>query len=581
MKTLGEAAMELPWLAPNVVSITTLARLPFRSAWFALKSDPGMLALFARTLGDNPNSAEIDVPLLDAILRHETDFARGFVDWSTVDAARVYRSCYCQATLAEQLAAKVCVDPQLAWTGAFLASLGWLSMTATSPGLVADWLNTLEQNSDTSGWQRELWGADHDTIARRFARSWRFPRWLSTLVGNLALHVDVAERLGADKRLFAIVQLAIASLQEQGEGLQLKIGTPSAELCALLQLSPEETRSLATDTLNAKLPPTSWRCLAETPLAADFVRLALEQRRRDDSQWIERLQQDVDRLQGVLAQLYGDEQSRLQEMKVASLAEFAAGAGHEINNPLAVISGQAQYVLKQMDWFDVPAEEIENVGEYLTSLGQKIVPSLQKIIGQTQRVHSILTDLMMFARPAIARPRVMPLRDLAREAIEPLLPLAQQRNVHWSGPDRLLDEMLSTDASQARIALSAILRNAIEAAPADGWVSLRVNLKSNDALELIVEDNGPGLNSAAREHLFDPFFCGRSAGRGRGMGLPIAWRLARQQGGEVRFDGAHAGVTRFVLTLPRAVAEFAAHSNGYHTDALLPTGISQLADALK
>src|SRR5207247_2604374 len=129
----------------------------------------------------------------------------------------------------------------------------------------------------------------------------------------------------------------------------------------------------------------------------ELLRLALDNRRQNDDAWIERLQQDLDYLQEALAQQCGDEKNRLQTLKLSALAEFAAGAGHEINNPLAVISGQAQYVLKQMDWLDVPAEEIENVGEYLDSLRAKITPSLQKIVGQTQRVHSILTDLMQFA----------------------------------------------------------------------------------------------------------------------------------------------------------------------------------------
>jgi signal transduction histidine kinase len=70
-------------------------------------------------------------------------------------------------------------------------------------------------------------------------------------------------------------------------------------------------------------------------------------------------------------------------------------------------------------------------------------------------------------------------------------------------------------------------------------------------IELIVEDNGPGLSPREREHMFDPFFSGRQAGRGRGLGLPIAWRLARQMGGEVRFEDVPNGPTRFVLTLPR------------------------------
>ena len=88
-------------------------------------------------------------------------------------------------------------------------------------------------------------------------------------------------------------------------------------------------------------------------------------------------------MQEALVQQCSDDQERLQAMKLSSLAEFAAGAGHEINNPLAVISGQAQYVLKQLDWLDGPADEIENIGEYLENLRPKIVPSLHKIIGNS------------------------------------------------------------------------------------------------------------------------------------------------------------------------------------------------------
>ena len=55
--------------------------------------------------------------------------------------------------------------------------------------------------------------------------------------------------------------------------------------------------------------------------------------------------------------------------------------------------------------------------------------------------------------------------------------------------------------------------------------------------------------------MFDPFYSGREAGRGRGLGLSIAWRLARQLGGDVRFDDVSGSPTRFVLSLPRQAAD--------------------------
>ena len=126
-------------------------------------------------------------------------------------------------------------------------------------------------------------------------------------------------------------------------------------------------------------------------------------------------------------------------------------------------------------------------------------------------------------------------------------------------------DYVQADPDQVRAALTSLLRNAIEAAPAEGWAGIRIE-RTEGSLNLIVEDNGAGPCPSIREHLFDPFFCGRSAGRGRGMGLSTAWRLARQQGGDVRFEGIAHGVTRFILTLPLAAAPAFANGVGYHTE---------------
>jgi signal transduction histidine kinase len=139
--------------------------------------------------------------------------------------------------------------------------------------------------------------------------------------------------------------------------------------------------------------------------------------------------------------------------------------------------------------------------------------------------------------------------------------LAVQRKVRLTCKDMDHDDHVHADPAQVRAALVGLLRNAIEAAPAEGWATVHVEKRDDGALDLIVEDNGQGPAPAIREHLFDPFFSGRSAGRGRGMGLSTAWRLARQQGGDVRFDGIAQGVTRFVLTLPLATEPV-----GYHTE---------------
>jgi signal transduction histidine kinase len=128
--------------------------------------------------------------------------------------------------------------------------------------------------------------------------------------------------------------------------------------------------------------------------------------------------------------------------------------------------------------------------------------------------------------------------------------LAEERQIRLTSSELPATLTLLVDPAQIRTVLTGLLRNAIEAAPANGWASLTVDCHPQDGVTMVVEDSGPGPSGADREHLFDPFYSGRNAGRGRGLGLPTAWQLARQHGGEVRFEPCTTGPTRFVLALP-------------------------------
>ena len=243
------------------------------------------------------------------------------------------------------------------------------------------------------------------------------------------------------------------------------------------------------------------------------------------------------------------------------MAELAAGAGHEINNPLAVISGQAQYLLKQLTLAEEQLVEDPSPTLYLDSLKAKLHKSLTTIVGQAQRIHHVLTDLMQFARPTSPRQQPIALATLVRDVIASVQGVADERKVRLICTDLPADVVLAGDACQWRTVVGNVLRNAVEAAPAEGWARVRSERLETDTVELAIEDSGPGPAPALREHLFDPFFSGRSAGRGRGLGLSTAWRLARQNGGDVRFAGG-GETTRFVLRLPIAELPTLAPSNG-------------------
>jgi signal transduction histidine kinase len=546
MKALGEAALELPWLTPCVASLTTLAGAPLPTVWPQLRSDPGAVLLAVRAAEPDRALPASSLPLLEEALRLLPTSGPGSVDWNHPGPARIYRAAHRTAQLACALASHASADSERAWIGGLLAPLGWLAVCAVDPVRVV---------------QQQGSSLDTAAVARRLACAWRLPGWLRPLVGQLGLHVGIATRLGAEPVLFQVVQLAMRLVQQREMDLGLAIGGDCAELLAALGLSAGDVEELSWQAFEAEPPRRTWESPERQPLLPELLRLALEKGRLADGALLEGLQRDLDCLQGVLERQGAEEHQRLQTKKMAALAEFAAGAGHEINNPLAVISGQAQYVLKQLQQLDGPAAEIDDIGAYLNHLQEVLVPSLHKIIGQTQRIHGILTGLMQFARPSPPRPQPVQLGTLLNEVAESLRELARERQVRLLPPEPDAGPALEADPCQLRMALTCLLRNAVEAAPPEGWAGMRIETEEPGGVRVVVEDNGSGPPPSVREHLFDPFFSGRSAGRGRGLGLPTAWRLARQHGGDVRFDGQAEGLTRFVLTLPLPLGV-----NGHHAE---------------
>jgi signal transduction histidine kinase len=239
------------------------------------------------------------------------------------------------------------------------------------------------------------------------------------------------------------------------------------------------------------------------------------------------------RLQAAVASLRARvhaEDERLRRGKMEALGEFAAGAGHELNNPLAVIVGRAQLLLAR-------AEDPE------------LARSLRIILGQAQRAHRILRDLMFVARPPAPRPRTCKPpevlgsllaefeRECAARGVRLLSDLDESTPSTWADPDGL------------RHLAEILLRNALQATPPGGRIHVR---SSHEDGELVwsFSDSGTGIGSDAADHLFDPFFCGRQAGRGLGLGLPRAAKIVEQAGGKLRWSSAPGQETRFQVHLP-------------------------------
>lgn len=228
------------------------------------------------------------------------------------------------------------------------------------------------------------------------------------------------------------------------------------------------------------------------------------------------------------------EQSRLAKQKFEALAEFAAGAGHELNNPLAVIMGRAQILLS-------------------AGLAPDAARSLRLIIEQAARAHRMLRDLMFIARPPAPRRRDCRPAESLKNAARALADEIQAKDIQlitdWDDPEPLV----SSDPTALDHLAATLLRNAIEATPPSGSIEIRSRTEPGEIVWHFA-DSGHGFTTAEAARLIDPFYCGRQAGRGLGLGLPRAARITESLGARLRWSSNPGSGALFQIHLPVAAA---------------------------
>ncbi|MEY3458164.1 MAG: Sporulation kinase [Planctomycetota bacterium] len=218
-----------------------------------------------------------------------------------------------------------------------------------------------------------------------------------------------------------------------------------------------------------------------------------------------------------------------------AIAEYAAGAGHEINNPLASIIGQTQVLLRS-------DQQLERRQAYET------------IGAQAWRVRDIIGNSMLFARPPQPARQPLNLIHSVQESLSALQSLAAEHHVEFRLSANAEELTIHADRSLLGQMISSLLRNAIEAIRSSnrpGKVAVEVRQPAPDAVAVSIRDTGPGLSSAEiRRHLFNPFFSGRPAGRGLGFGLSLAWRITRLHGGLIFAEEPADGGLSIEFALP-------------------------------
>jgi putative nucleotidyltransferase with HDIG domain len=231
-------------------------------------------------------------------------------------------------------------------------------------------------------------------------------------------------------------------------------------------------------------------------------------------------------------QLQSAQSEILRSKMMITVGEMAAGAAHEMNNPLAVISGRSQLLSQQLS--DPKHQAIARL-----------------IAEQADRLSHIITELMDFAKPTPPKIAEADLSDLIEHALHD----AKQ---HTDPVDRKIEITMGEippvmiDVEQVRAAMTEILGNALQATDENtGTIDIHAAYDAfSGKVVVTVTDNGCGMDEHTLKRAFDPFFSSKRAGRRRGMGLAKALRWIETQGGSIRLESRPGQGTRAILLLP-------------------------------
>ncbi|MFT7497409.1 MAG: two-component system NtrC family sensor kinase, partial [Urechidicola sp.] len=271
----------------------------------------------------------------------------------------------------------------------------------------------------------------------------------------------------------------------------------------------------------------------------------LSKRKLQIQHWANELEQKVDErtselklknseLTSTIAVLTKTRKQLVIAEKLAALGELTAGVAHEINNPTAVILGNIDVITAEM------GAQLEPVQD-----------EIDLIIEQIYRIKDITTNLLQYAKPdAYAG-------YMSEIDVNPLIKETSKLVQHLRSDISYTLE-LSLDASilvrmnrqELQQVLINLMTNSIQALPGtNGLVSLTSRNFGHKGVQIIVKDNGIGMDTDSASKAFNPFYTTKTQGEGTGLGLSICYSLVRRYGGNIEVVSDLDSGTQFIITL--------------------------------
>ncbi|MBW2506573.1 MAG: HAMP domain-containing protein [Deltaproteobacteria bacterium] len=232
----------------------------------------------------------------------------------------------------------------------------------------------------------------------------------------------------------------------------------------------------------------------------------------------------------------------VQSEKLASLGTLLSGVAHELNNPLSNVSSSAQILAEDLDELDKDFKK----------------DLINQILEQSDRARDIVRTLLEFSRISEFAWQELSLKELVEKTITLLRgQISSNVQINLDIPEKL---QITVDKQRMQQVFLNLLKNGLDVIGQNGrvWISCREIVKKDKGrreIEILIEDNGPGIPEGIRDKIFDPFFTTKDVGHGSGLGLFIVHDIIEMHGGTIRVESRTGQGTTFIIWLPDISAE--------------------------
>ncbi|MDM7916892.1 MAG: sensor histidine kinase [Candidatus Eisenbacteria bacterium] len=236
-----------------------------------------------------------------------------------------------------------------------------------------------------------------------------------------------------------------------------------------------------------------------------------------------------------------DERRRIEQEKIESIRELASGVSHEVKNPLTVILMGIDFLSRKT-----------------RSQDEEMLAVLKDMGDAVRRVNEVILGLRELAAPQAIELRNESIVDVLERALRQVRHEFEKAGITVR---REIDPSIAPfplDGTKMEQAFVNLLLSSSQAMPQGGTIRIRILERGEGdpgsgaggrTLQIEIEDDGSSVPEQEIEHLFDPFYASKTAGRGTGVALTVVKRIVEMHGGSVRLQNRREGGVQMTLSL--------------------------------